>query len=128
MRPRRARSATKVTQVATPLLSVLPLVESHTLNAIQDQELARCAIQIKTQRTAFRPRKLVTKNVPHKFFQNVISKLESVINVTKQEEKAASQLQVVKLHAEYHHTQKTININATGNMKLHYASKMRLVP
>jgi hypothetical protein len=128
MRPRRARSATKVTQVATPLLSVLPLVESHTLNAIQDPELARCAIQKKTQITAFRPRKLATKNVPHKFFQNVISKLESVINVTKQEEKAASQLQVVKLHAEYHHTQRTININVTGNMPPHNAFKMTLVP
>lgn len=70
----------------------------------------------------------MTKNVPHKFFQNVTFKLESVINVTKQEEKAASQLQVVKLHVEYHHTQKTININVTGNMPPHNALRMRLVP
>jgi hypothetical protein len=70
----------------------------------------------------------VTKNVPHKFFQNVTFKLESVISVTKQEEKAASQLQVVKQHAEYHHIQRTTNINVTGNMLPHNAFRMRLVP
>ena len=61
MKPRNATSATKAMTVATPLLSVLLLVESPTANATQELENAAHASQVRIK-TAHKLRPHVIKN------------------------------------------------------------------
>jgi len=56
---------TQIPMIATPQLSVPPLVESHTLNAFQVPESASNAPQAKPTQLATKLRRLVTKSAAH---------------------------------------------------------------
>lgn len=121
LKPNNARSAKKDQRAATPPLSVVPLVESHTENATQALESAPSATQPRT-RTAPKLKLLVTKNAESSHSPSVTNKesAKSALKVTD-----VSQLPLVRRLAP--HTTKP-STSATGKLPTQPAWRPQMVP
>jgi len=122
--PRNVTLVKKAVQIATLLLSALPLAVSLTPNATQAQANALHVI-IKPTKTAPKPRLHATKNALLCLYQNATERQENAVHARRAVQ-VAYQMQHAKIHAPlFHHSTFTC---ATGTQLILNACRVKRVP